>query len=122
MIVRYESGLLHFSLLGTGEMSYHTKAKCFTCQVATTVNSPGQSISIIAESSIDQCCGLASNSKTQTTNPFCSPDTHIPMHLEIFQVRFPGLRIILCGSWPNPLYLWALPLGPLLLLSRFSCV
>lgn len=29
MIVRYESGLLHFSLLGTGEMSYHTKAKCF---------------------------------------------------------------------------------------------
>ena len=54
--------------------------KSYTCQVATTVNSPGQSISIIAGSSIDQCCGLASNSKTQTTNPFCSPDTHIPMH------------------------------------------
>lgn len=29
MTVRYESGLLHFSLMGTGEISYHTKAKCF---------------------------------------------------------------------------------------------
>ena len=29
MTVRYESGLLHFSLMRTGEISYPTKAKCF---------------------------------------------------------------------------------------------
>lgn len=29
MSVSYDSGILHFSLMGTGEIGYYTKAKCF---------------------------------------------------------------------------------------------
>lgn len=38
MTVRYDSGIIHFSLMGTGEIGYHTKAKCFEVKHSVPVS------------------------------------------------------------------------------------